>query len=219
MPDAEVLIARTIADARLLLRRYDFQLFILDLTLPDGNGIDFLYDVQVAQPEAGVIIVSATALPETRDQAAAFGVLHFLEKPIEPKSFGSLVRSHRDRLGGGGEAPISPDTVFFSGSLTQLTTLDIVQLKCLSQATQRVDFVRKGIHRGSIFFSNGEIIHAETDTKKGLDALSEIVGWSGGKVEEARDIPLPPRTIHGDWQGLLLNAVQEADERRGNAGA
>src|SRR5688572_788535 len=84
MPDAAVLGVPSLAAARILLERYDFDLFILDIHLPDGSGIDFLYEIQIRKPDAAVIIVTGEPLPEHRDQAMAFGVLNFIEKPINP---------------------------------------------------------------------------------------------------------------------------------------
>jgi len=211
LPDAEVLVARTMADARLLLKRYELQLFILDIQLPDGCGIDFLYDIQLAQPDATVVIVTGVPLPEYRDQANAFGVLHFMEKPLNPRALGALARSQREKLYG---LQSGAETAYFTASLTRLTTLDIIQLKCLGRATQRLDFIGKKDQYGHIYFVDGEVIHAETDSKQGVEAFNEIVSWRGGKVLEANDAPLPVRTIQGDWQNLLLHAVQWSDEQR-----
>jgi DNA-binding response OmpR family regulator len=211
LPEAEVLAARTMADARLLLKRYDLHLFILDIQLPDGCGIDFLYDIQLAQPDATVVIVTGVPLPEYRDQATAFGVLHFMEKPLNPRALGALARSQREKLQGPQGAG---ETAYFTASLTRLTTLDIIQLKCLGRSTQRLDFIGKKDRYGSIYFVDGEIIHAETDTKQGVEAFNEIVSWRGGKVLEANDAPVPARSIQGDWQNLLLHAVQWSDEQR-----
>jgi DNA-binding response OmpR family regulator len=211
LPDAEVLVARTMADARLLLKRYEFQLFILDLQLPDGCGIDFLYDIQTVQPDATVVIVTGVPLPEYRDQATAFGVLHFMEKPLNPRALGALARSQREKLQG---SQGTGETSFFTASLTRLTTLDVIQLKCLGRSTQRLDFIGKKDRYGHIFFVEGEIVHAETDTKQGVEAFNEIVSWRGGKVLEVNDAPIPERTIQGDWQNLLLHAVQWSDEQR-----
>lgn len=210
LPDAEVLVARTMADARLLLKRYEFQLFILDIQLPDGCGIDYLYDIQLAQPDATVVIVTGVPLPEYRDQATAFGVLHFMEKPLNPRALGALARSQREKLQGSQ----SGETTFFTASLTRLTTLDIIQLKCLARSTQRLDFIGKKDRYGHIYFVEGEITHAETDSKQGVEAFNEIVSWRGGKVLEANDAPVPERSIQGDWQNLLLHAVQWSDEQR-----
>jgi CheY-like chemotaxis protein len=211
MPDAVVLGVPSLAAARILLERYEFDLFILDIHLPDGSGIDFLYEIQIRKPDAAVIMVTGEPLPEHRDQAMAFGVLNFIEKPINPRSLGALVRTQREKIQG-----VSPtgDTAFFSASLTKLTTLDIIQLKCLGHATVVLDFIARDHRAGRVYFKDGEIIHAEVGPLQGVDAFNEIVSWRGGQVVEVKDAPESERTIHGDWQNLLMHAVQWADEQR-----
>jgi DNA-binding response OmpR family regulator len=211
MPDAVVLGAPSLMHARAMLERYDFDLYILDIQLPDGSGIDFLYDIQLRRPDASVIIVTGTALPEYRDQASAFGVLSFMEKPVNPQSLAALVRTQREKMPG-----VSPtgDTAFFTASLTRLTTLDIIQLKCLGHATVVLEFTGRDSRSGRVYFRDGEIIHAETVSSQGVPAFNEIVSWRGGQVVEVKDAPEIERTIQGDWQNLLMNAVQWADEHR-----
>ena len=75
VPDAMVLSAKSLAEARLMLREYAITFFILDINLPDGSGIDFILDVTNASPEATIVLMTSTPLPEYRDQAAAFGVM------------------------------------------------------------------------------------------------------------------------------------------------
>jgi len=210
LPNSQVLTARTIAEARLLLEQYHFDFLILDLNLPDGSGIDFLHDLQVKCPEAGVAIVTGTALPEYRDQALAFGVIHFMEKPVDLNALLALVHKHYDLIfppSDGGE------TVFFSGSLTSLTTLDIIQLKCLGSSTVVLDFFNRRRGVGRIFWQDGQIVHAKLGEKEGVDAFNEIVSWRGGQFVEVTDAEEPPHTITDHWQNLLLQAVQLSDER------
>ena len=49
----------TAADAIGLALTYDFDLILLDLILPDGNGLDVLKRVRAERPEVPVIVVSA----------------------------------------------------------------------------------------------------------------------------------------------------------------
>jgi DNA-binding response OmpR family regulator len=210
-----VLTAGTLAEARLLLENYQVNFFILDIQLPDGTGIDFLHDILVRQPDAGVAIVTGTPLPEYRCQAEAFGVLHFMEKPVHLPALISLLLTHRDRIHGGTRASsATSDTGLFSASLSKLSTLDIIQLKCLSHATVVLDFIARSPAFGRLYLQDGDIIHAETHTQEGVAAFNEIVSWKGGQVVEVTDAPEPTRTIFSDWQTLLLHAVQWTDEQK-----
>jgi CheY-like chemotaxis protein len=193
-----------------LLDSFEFHVCVLDLQLPDGSGIDFLHDVQCKAPSACVVISTGVPLPQYRDQAEAFGVLHFMEKPADAKMLGALVRENLEKHRGS-QPSAAPG---FSASLTQLTTLDIIQLKCLARATVALDFVGTDGRRGRIHFKDGEILHAATGSQKGVDAFSEIVGWRSGKVIEVREASEPARTVEGNWQGLLMHAVHWVDEHK-----
>jgi CheY-like chemotaxis protein len=207
-----VLTAHTLAEARLLLEKYTFHFFLLDIQLPDGLGIDFLHDIGLKQPDACVAIITGTPLPEYRAQADAFGVLNFMEKPVHLPTLIRLLLGHRENVFSA-RAP-AEDTGFFSASLSRLSTLDIIQLKCLGHATVALDFIARSPGFGRIYLRDGEIIHAETHTKEGVEAFNEIVSWRGGQVIELHDLPEPSRTIEDGWQNLLLQAVQWSDEQR-----
>jgi DNA-binding response OmpR family regulator len=209
VPEGLVLTASTLAEARQLLATYQFQFGVLDIHLPDGSGIDFLHDMQMKSPHAAVVIFTAAPLPEYRAQAEAFGVLHFMEKPVDPPVLGRLVRNYWQKASGKGDVGTG-----FSASLSRLTTLDIIQLKCLGRSTVALDFVGRQGQQGRIYFKQGEIFHAETGEGQGIDAFNEIVSWRGGQVMEVTHAPATARTIQGDWQNLLMHAVQWADENR-----
>ncbi len=210
VPDGLVLSARTLAEGRELLAEHDFEFCVLDIQLPDGIGIDFLHDIQMKCPNASVVIFTAQPLPEYRDQAEAFGVLHFMEKTASLRVLGAHARNQWERTYG---ANANLDTGF-SASLTRLTTLDIIQIKCLGGTSVALDFAGRHGQHGQIYFKGGEIIHAETPGRRGVDAFNEIVSWREGRVTELAEGPDPERTIHGDWQGLLMHAVHWADEHR-----
>jgi response regulator RpfG family c-di-GMP phosphodiesterase len=210
LPDVLTLTAYSIAEARLLLQEYFINCFILDVNLPDGSGIDFIFDIMSKNPSATVMIMTATPLPEYHDQAKAYDVVKFMAKPLNNRVVLSLVRDCRDA----NAVKAKGDTNFFAASLSRLTVLDIIQLKCLSRTTQVVDFATTHHGRGRVYFQNGEIIHAETATAKGELALSEIIGWRGGRAEEVLDAPVAERSIFTGWQTVLLNAAQAADEKQ-----
>ncbi len=216
LPDVSFLRAGTLFEARLLLASFDIDFFLLDIQLPDGSGIDFILDISSVNPTAGVVIMTATPLPKHRDRATAYGALHFFEKPISPRTLGQIIRTRR--AASGGEAGGSDTS--FTASLTRLTVMDVIQLKCLARATLRLDFTLRDGRTGSIYFREGEILHAEASAgsaeaegKVGLPALAELLTWHAGRVEEVRDCELPAPTLHRSWQATLLEAAQMADEQ------
>jgi DNA-binding NarL/FixJ family response regulator len=214
LPDCVILRAQSLFEAKLLLKTYDVHFFILDIRLPDGCGIDLLPDIVSKNPSAGVVIVTACPLPKHRDSALQYGVLHFMEKPIDPRLLGSLAREYRHAAFGTG--PTSDTS--FSASLKRLTASDIIQIKCLARATIALDFTLRDHRHGRLFFEDGEVVHAEVgahpknEAKEGIDAFREIVSWRGGKVEEL-NLPAERRTIDQTWQELVLSTLQWLDEQ------
>jgi CheY-like chemotaxis protein len=222
LPGVRVLTARTVAEGQVLIAEYPIDLFILDIHLPDGSGIDFLCDIQTTTPDSKVIMMTAVPLPEYKEKAEGLGVIRFFEKPVNPNAICTLAQVYRDKAAALKNpllvATPSPSTVpvptadAFTGALSSLTMVDIIQLKCLGRATQAIDFIRPDKPKGRIYFRLGEIIHAETDHFYGVDAFNEIVSWRGGKLQEVPAAEEPTRSIQTDWQSLLLAAVQRMDE-------
>jgi DNA-binding response OmpR family regulator len=221
LPDCIVMRAQSLYEARILLRTYDFQFFVVDIQLPDGCGVDFLPEISERAPGAGVVIATATPLPKYRQRASEFGVLYFMEKPVEVRQLASRIarrlRSNAATAATTAGASSKPDTSF-TASLRHLTALDVIQLKCLARASVRLDFTRSDGSVGRIYLSDGEIVHAEVTSpsgagsKQGAEAFSEALGWRGGSVVEEPDAQVPQITIQQPWQSLILDACQKFDE-------
>lgn len=210
LPNAEVLIARSIAEAQLLLSEFKIHFFILDINLPDGSGIDFLCDVRTMFPDARVMMVTGTPLPQYEQQSKELGVLLFRQKPVDTKELVQLVHSHCEKMGHATTVQ-NVDGSSFAVSLTCLSALDIIQLKCLASATLVLQVASpSGI--GRIYFEDGQIVHAETPDSRGEGAFEQILRWKGGRIKEMVAPYKPPHTITTGWQGLLLDVAQRIDE-------
>lgn len=68
-PDAEVHVARSVADAERLLRRRSFALAVVDLGLPDGSGISLIQRLA----ESGTVCVARTVFADDEHLFAALG--------------------------------------------------------------------------------------------------------------------------------------------------
>lgn len=82
--DYTVITAQTKSEAEsMLASQLKVNLAIVDLRLPDGNGLDLLATIKNQQPDSEVIILTGYGSFEMAVTAARKGVFHFLTKPFE----------------------------------------------------------------------------------------------------------------------------------------
>ncbi len=62
--------AGSLAEARNHAVRFDFDVAVLDLGLHDGNGVDLIADLRQANPDVGVLILSASLDTASIERAA-----------------------------------------------------------------------------------------------------------------------------------------------------
>jgi len=86
--------AASIAEARSVLARHPVDIVLVDVRLPDGNGLDLATELRAHPDAAGpakIVIVSASVLPAERTSALATGADAFLAKPFDPSDLVELV--------------------------------------------------------------------------------------------------------------------------------
>ena len=81
---AQLLEAPTLARARELLATGHVDLVLLDVRLPDGNGLDLATELRDNASRPKVMVLSASVLPNERDAAIRAGADAFLAKPYRP---------------------------------------------------------------------------------------------------------------------------------------
>ena len=77
-----VATAGTNAEALELARQLKFDLCILDVKLPDGNGIDLCKNILDLQPKVPVLYYSAYASDEEQEAALSVAGDAYLKKPV-----------------------------------------------------------------------------------------------------------------------------------------
>lgn len=75
-------VAGGIGIAREKVRQRAYDVLLLDVSLPDGNGVEFLEQLRASGNDAQVIMMSGHATIETAVRATRLGALDFLEKPV-----------------------------------------------------------------------------------------------------------------------------------------
>ena len=86
--------ATTLQEARRLTRTRHFDLVLVDLNLPDGNGLDLLDDIDLTA-HGQIVIVTAHPTVESAVRAVKAPVVEYLVKPLGPGMLtGLLDRAH-----------------------------------------------------------------------------------------------------------------------------
>jgi response regulator of citrate/malate metabolism len=206
VPECRLLWARSIEEAHVRSFGLKIALFVLDIELPDGNGLDFLLEMRQTQPAARAIVLSSADVVKHEMNSPTLGVLRFVRKPVDGPTLANLIRETLAAWQKGGTS--------FRANLNDLSTIDVLQLKCLSNATTVLEFHSKG-EAGRVHIDRGAVIHAELGSLQGVDALNRILSWKGGQIGEKPQGPSVTRTIHSSWEALLMEAAQAMDEASG----
>ncbi|HYE43686.1 MAG TPA: response regulator [Caulobacteraceae bacterium] len=96
-------VAGTLAEARGFLSDYGrYGAIVLDLRLPDGDGVDLVKEIR-AKPDLAptpIVVVSADARRGKDPGVRMLEVADWMEKPVDPDRLTELVRSALDRVSG-----------------------------------------------------------------------------------------------------------------------
>ena len=79
----EVQVAHTIGDGLARLRQFRPELVVLDVTLPDGDGLDFMRRLRAAQDKTLVLVLTARAERDARLLGLRLGADDYVTKPFD----------------------------------------------------------------------------------------------------------------------------------------
>jgi hypothetical protein len=84
--------------------------------------------------------------------------------------------------------------------------VDVLQMCCLSRRNGALQLVKEA-KSGLVFLRGGKIVHAETTTARGRDALLEMVSWKFIEFAYERSVRAPLETISVVWHDVLIDVV------------
>jgi hypothetical protein len=99
----------------------------------------------------------------------------------------------------------------FSVRLPTAQLADLIQINCLNRV-HGVFRVCSGPEHGHLFFSGGQLVHADFEGAVGLDAVVMMLGLRGGSIEPCERAWPATSTIDMGADALLLSAAQRLDE-------
>ena len=116
--------ASTFFEAEDKLISFNYDIILLDITLPDGNGIDLLKLIKEKSPTTGVLIVSAKNSLDDKLTGLDLGADDYITKPFHLAELNSRVNSLiRRQKFDGNEIQINPSSkeVTVNGKPIELT--------------------------------------------------------------------------------------------------
>lgn len=84
--------AEDLKTARKLLKQYDFDICLTDMKLPDGDGVDFVEEIQNNFPKLPVAVITAHGSMDSAICALKYGAFDFLTKPVDLSLLRTLVQ-------------------------------------------------------------------------------------------------------------------------------
>jgi DNA-binding response OmpR family regulator len=78
-------VAQNLRMARDFIKLQLFDLYFIDIKLPDGSGFDLVRELNGSDGKSNIVIISAFDGQEERDAAQSLGVRKFINKPFTKK--------------------------------------------------------------------------------------------------------------------------------------
>lgn len=89
----EVDAAATVAQARALLAKHQYQLCLTDMRLPDGDGLEVVREIAQHYPQLPVAVITAFGSADNAVAALKAGAFDYVAKPLALEALRTLVRS------------------------------------------------------------------------------------------------------------------------------
>lgn len=96
------------------------------------------------------------------------------------------------------------------GNLKDLKLPSLIQLNCMERNTAKLTIENSGRY-GFIYFDKGQLVHAEFDPDIGESAVFKLLTLYSGNFKVESGIRAPARTIHTNWNNLLLDGLHQLD--------
>ena len=141
--------ALTKSAASNFLTKQDYDLIVLDVNLPDGNGFDFCHEVKERRPDTAVIFLTANDMESDMLRGYGAGCRGLCDQAISYERFSkklSVVLGRLAKQSGGGDCyedgvlsiNFSEMTASLSGKALVFTPLEYRLLKILTKNPQNV---------------------------------------------------------------------------------
>jgi DNA-binding NtrC family response regulator len=88
----EVLTVASADEALEIIRKYDFDLLLIDVKMPKHDGMFLMREIKKDLPETPIIVMSGYPTPETVSEVLKLGATQFIPKPFRPDELIKTIR-------------------------------------------------------------------------------------------------------------------------------
>lgn len=190
-------------------------LIISDILMPNMDGFEFCRLVRETSPVPTVPFIFLSSLGEVstelrgyRTGADDYLVKSNLKRPELLQKVHSMLEKGQEykKI----ESSIGEGMV---GKLTDLSLIEVVQLLGMNKKNGTLR-VSKDEELGQIFFTEGQIVHAEFKDHAGEQAVYELAEWTSGVFKfEPSDVEVDA-TIETSTMNIIMECCRLLDEKR-----
>jgi CheY-like chemotaxis protein len=163
----EVSICQSVPEALHLLAEQVIHLVLVEMEIPDINGLDFLLWLKVQRPELPTVLLLANISDEMRQFLRQEEVLYF-DKSWQLETLMSLIEPQLRKRG-------------LDITAQDLMLFELIQLCVLSSRRRCIQLSEPVTgEQGTLWFSQNRIVHASTAGLSGEAALIQMMRLSRG---------------------------------------
>ena len=185
-------------EAMTLLGKGGIDLVITDIKMPEMDGLELLAKMSVSNPDVPVIVMTAFGSSAIEEKLESMGAFQYIEKPID---FDLLIDKVNEGLAAAEK-----------GRITGVSLASFMQLLSLDSKTCTLR-VTSGPKLGTIYFCDGELVNAFTDTLTGQDAALEIGTWDPVEIEIQHFCRQREKVVEAPLGYILIESARLRDER------
>lgn len=190
-------------------------LCIVDLGLPDRNGLDLVREIQSAGPTA-IIILTGRGHPSDRVVGLEHGADDYVVKPFEPRELVARVRSVLRRVAPGAQSAPTPAVACFEGwrfdlGSQQLFAADGRQV-ALSAAEARL--LKTLVRSPNRILSRESLLENRADLAPFDRSIDVRISRLRRKFGEDPQEPRLIKTVYGAGYMLCATVLWEIGDRR-----
>ncbi len=93
------------------------------------------------------------------------------------------------------------------GNLDEMSLANLIQVNCQEMRSARLLLTHKG-QKGEVYFSDGQVVHANVGELAGADAIFELLRWDTGLFTLETDVRAPDKSVDTPWSELLLEGMK-----------